>query len=84
MGKVNLLLAEGLDAFRIPMPAALAGQSLAQSGIRETTGCNVVAVVQGERFDVNPDVHQPLPTDADIIVIGDIASETRFFDKYES
>jgi Trk K+ transport system NAD-binding subunit len=78
-----LLLAEGLDAFRIPMPEALAGRSLAESGIRETTGCNVVAVVQGDRFDVNPDARQLLPADADLVVIGDIESETRFFSKFD-
>jgi Trk K+ transport system NAD-binding subunit len=78
-----LLLAEGLDAFRIPMPEALAGRSLAESGIRETTGCNVVAVVQGDRFDVNPDARQLLPANADLVVIGDIESETRFFSKFD-
>lgn len=78
-----LLLAEGLDAFRIPLPEALAGRSLADSGIRETTGCNVVAVVQGDRFDVNPDARQRLPANADLVVIGDIESETRFFSKFD-
>jgi voltage-gated potassium channel len=77
-----LLLAEGLDAFRIPVPAALAGRSLADSGIRQDTGCNVVAVVQGQEFNVNPDAHQPLPADAELVVIGDVESETRFFSKF--
>jgi len=78
-----LLLAEGLDAFRIPMPPTLAGRSLADSGIRETTGCNVVAVIQGDRFDVNPNARQVLPADAELVVIGDIESETRFFSKFD-
>jgi len=78
-----LLLAEGLDVFRIPMPATLAGQSLAESGIRETSGCNVVAVVEGGRFDVNPDARRPLPADAELVVIGDVESETRFFSRFD-
>lgn len=77
-----LLLAEGLHAFRIPVPAALARRTLADSGIRETTGCNVVAVVQGDAFDANPDAHRPLQTDAELVVIGDVESETRFFARY--
>jgi Trk K+ transport system NAD-binding subunit len=78
-----LLLAEGLDAFRIPVPAALVGRSLADSGIREDTGCNVVAVVQSDEFNVNPDAYQPLPADAELVEIGDVESETRFFGKFD-
>ena len=78
-----LLLAEGLDAFRVPMPPALAGRTLADSGIRRDTNCNVAAVVQGERFEVNPDAHRPLPADAELVVIGDIESETRFFARFD-
>ena len=77
-----LLLAEGLDAFRIPVPPALAGCSLADSRIRQTTGCNIVAVVQGDCFDINPDARHPLPADAELVVIGDMESEARFFSKY--
>jgi K+/H+ antiporter YhaU regulatory subunit KhtT len=75
-------LAEGLDVFRIPMPAALVGRTLAESRVREDTGCNVVAVVQADRCDVNPNAHQPLPADAEVVVIGDIEAETRFFSKF--
>lgn len=74
-----LVLAEGLDAFRLPVPPELIGKSLIESNIRQKTGCNVVAVVQGKSFDVNPDAHAPLPADAELVVIGDVDSETRFF-----
>ena len=77
-----LLLAEGLNVFRIPMPESLVGRTLAESGIRETTGCNVVAVVRSGRFDANPDALQPMPQDADLVVIGDMESENRFFAKF--
>ena len=52
------------------------------SGIRETTGCNVVAVVRSGRFDANPDALQPMPQDAELVVIGDMESENRFFAKF--
>jgi voltage-gated potassium channel len=77
-----LVLAEGLDAFRLPIPPALVGRSLAESHIRRKTGCNVVAVVQGAQFDVNPDALTPLPADAELVLIGDIESEARFFEQY--
>ncbi len=77
-----LVLAEGLDAFRLPVPPTLIGKSLIESDIRQKTGCNVVAVVQGQTFDVNPDARVPLPADAELVVIGDIDSETRFFSQF--
>jgi voltage-gated potassium channel len=74
----TLLLAEGLNAFRLPIPPAMAGRSLAECRVRELTGCNVIAVDHGERMDINPDGHQALPVDVDLIVIGDAAAEHRF------
>lgn len=76
------MLAEELDVFRIPLPAALVGRTLADSGVRKETGCNVVAVVQGGQFNVNPEALQPLPAEAELVVIGNLESETRFFGKF--
>jgi len=73
-----LLLAEGLDVFRLRIPQTLVGRTLAQSDIRTLTGCNVVAVSRGDAFDVNPDAQTPLPADAELVVIGDVESENRF------
>jgi voltage-gated potassium channel len=78
----TLVLAEGLDVIRVPMPPALAGKTLAESGIRAETGCNVVAVARGEHMESNPDAALPLPADADLIVIGDSESERRFMARY--
>lgn len=79
-----LLLAEGLDVFRIPTPRGLAGRTLAQSQIRRRTGCNVVAVAVGDEFEVNPDPNVPVPADSEIVLIGDTESETRFFKEFKS
>ena len=43
----TLLVAEGLDVLRVPMPTELAGRSLADAHLREETGCTVVAVAPG-------------------------------------
>jgi Trk K+ transport system NAD-binding subunit len=73
-----LLVAEGLELFRTPVPARLAGRTLAESGIREQIGCNVVALERGGEMDVSPDPEQPLPADAELILIGSVEAEDRF------
>ncbi len=78
----TLLLAEGLSVFRLPMPPGLAGRTLAQSEVREATGCNVIAVVHEGEMQINPEGHQPLPAAAELIVIGDAAAEQRFIERF--
>lgn len=73
-----LMLTEGLDAFRLPIPPGLVGKSLIEANLRQTTGCSVVAIVQGEHYWVNPDATMPLPEGADLILIGDIEAEHSF------
>ena len=80
----TLQLAEGLDVFRVPMPADLAGRTLGRSHIREWTGCTVVAVADGDGFRSNPDAGAVLPAGADLVLIGDGASEDRFLRRYRS
>ena len=77
-----LLLAEGLHVFRLPTPKGLYGKTLAESGIRNSTGCNVVAVVKSGITEMNPDANTPLTPDSDLVVIGDAESETRFHAAY--
>ena len=78
----TLLLAEGLNVFSLKIPPAMAGRSLAETKIRESTGCNVIAVVRGPDMDINPAGDQPLPADAELIVIGDAESERRFLERF--
>ncbi len=53
-----LQIAEGLDVFRVPVPAELAGRALRESHIRETTGCTVVAVAANGQLSRIP-IHRP-------------------------
>lgn len=77
-----LLLAEGLDVFSMPLPQALEGRPIGESGIRRDTGCNVLAVRQGERMIINPEPSLPLPVGSELILMGDRQAEQRFFDRY--
>lgn len=75
-------LAEGLDVFRIPVPDRLRGRTLEKSGIRDATGCTVVAIVENDHFESNPRPDTVLPAAADLILIGDAESEHRFLSRY--
>jgi Trk K+ transport system NAD-binding subunit len=75
-----LSLADGLTAFRVPMPPTLVGRTLAECRFRQTTGCNVVAIKRGDQYDAHPAPDAPLPADAELIIVGDSASEKRFFE----
>lgn len=78
----TLVLAEGLEVFRTPVPAAVAGQTLAQSAIRQRTGCTVVAIACDDEVTVNPSIDDPLPSGADLVVIADPESQQRFAARY--
>lgn len=77
-----LLLAEGLHVFRMLTPPRLQGKTLAESGIRQTTGCSVVAVVKDEKTETNPDAATVLTAESELVVIGDAEAETRFHAEY--
>lgn len=77
-----LMVAEGLELFSVPLPESLSGKALAESAIREDTGCSVVAVQTGRGMEVAPDPNQTLPANADILLIGTADSEGKFLDLY--
>ena len=78
----TLLLAEGLDVFRVTVPAELAGRTLADSGIRQTTGCHVMALTIDGTLHSNPDASTRLPAGAELVLIGDTEAEHEFLTRY--
>ena len=77
-----LLLAEGLGVLKVDTPASLAGTSLAESDVRRTTGCSVIAVEDSSGLQVNPDPRKPLQAGAKLILIGNAEAEERFLSRY--
>jgi Trk K+ transport system NAD-binding subunit len=77
-----LLLAEGLSALEINIPPSLAGRTLGETAIRETTGCNVVAIETPQELIVNPPSDTRLPLAARLIVIGGVDAEELFLQRY--
>ena len=78
----TLMVAEGLGVFKVRMPTSLAGKTIAESGIRRTTGCTVIALDSDGTTQVNPDPTRPLPAEAEMILIGSVEGENRFLGKY--
>ncbi|MEX1181779.1 MAG: NAD-binding protein [Gemmatimonadota bacterium] len=79
-----VMVAEGLDVFRCPVPEELGGRTLKESGVREKTGCSIVALELDGETIVNPDPDVPLPPagTAELIVIGNTESERAFLERY--
>jgi Trk K+ transport system NAD-binding subunit len=76
----TLMLAEGLNVFRLKTPQALIGKSLAQSRIRELTNCSVVAMKMDGVMTINPDPQMPIREDAELILIGTYEGERKFLE----
>lgn len=77
-----LMVAEGLNLLKVKVPEPLAGKTLAQSAIRQQTGCTLIAIRQGEELHINPEPGRVLPAGAEIILIGTVEAEIKFFSLY--
>lgn len=77
-----LMLAEGLNVFRMRTPGALAGKTLAETALRRETGCSVIALNEEGSLHINPDPFRPLTENSEIILIGSFDAEQKFFKRY--
>ena len=56
-----LMVTEGLNVFKVPLPSALVGKTIAQTPIRQGAGYNLIAINVDDTMHINPDPSQPLP-----------------------
>jgi Trk K+ transport system NAD-binding subunit len=77
-----VMVAEGLNVFRVPLPHVLHGTPLAESGIRSDTGCNVVAVERSGVARLNPEPTEPLLPGDELVLIGTVEAEEQFLKTY--
>ena len=77
-----LMLAEGLDIFRMETPKSIVGKTLAELAVRRETGCSVVAYITNGDMSINPDPYEPIPAGSEIIVVGNVESEDTFLKRY--
>jgi K+/H+ antiporter YhaU regulatory subunit KhtT len=64
------------------MPARLAGRTLLNSSIRESSGCSVIAIEEKELMFINPPAKTLLKPDAKLIIICNEESEKKFFEMF--
>lgn len=71
---------EGLEVFRTKVPAPLVGKTIAQSGVREQTGCTIVALkpVDGGPMVTTPPSDFMLGNDHEMVIVGDSVARERF------
>ncbi|MEX1121632.1 MAG: NAD-binding protein [Balneolales bacterium] len=80
-----LMLAEGLDIFKTPVPNKLVGKKLYETNIREDTGCTVVALSKkGEGMEINPNPESELLPNENMVLIGTLEGEETFLKKYSN
>jgi Trk K+ transport system NAD-binding subunit len=76
-----VMLAEGLNIFRMPLHKNLQGKTLAETQIRKHTGCSVVAINADKQLIINPDPARPFQDGDEMILIGmDNAEFLKYYD----
>jgi voltage-gated potassium channel len=78
-----LMIAEGVDVFRIKTPKALRDKTIKYASIQEECGCSVIGVSTGGSMIIDPYVETKLPADGEMILIGSVESEEKFFRRYK-
>ncbi|MFT5505674.1 MAG: voltage-gated potassium channel [Gammaproteobacteria bacterium] len=73
-----LMIAEGLDVFKVPVPKELAGKSLAEANLRQRTQCSIIGIDSEDETRINPSPESLLPTDGEIVLIGTPAAEAEY------
>lgn len=81
---ITVVVAEGLDVFRVPVPRDIAGLTLRDAHLRHRTGCNVVAVEHDGVTVPNPGPDQVLPAGGSLVLIGDGEDKQRYFELFPS
>ena len=77
-GDETLLVAQGLNVFRTPVPTELAGKTLAEAHLYRRTQCNVVAVELNGTIAGNPDPQTPLHEGGELVMVGTDTAEAKF------
>lgn len=75
-----LMIAEGLNIFKVKLPADLFGKTLIEAEVRQKTGCTVIAVQQNGDLQINPDPNRKLEANEEVLLIGNAESESKWFE----
>ncbi len=81
-GSRVVTVAEGLDVFRVKVSQTLSGKTLGESGIREHTGCTVVAYRTEKQRLINPPVDTKLKSGDELVLVGTWESRDKFITRF--
>jgi len=75
-----VMVTEGLEVFRTPVPRTMIGKTIAQSGVRERTGCTIVAVRDrsGGPLQTSPAATKVLSDGDELVLAGDAKAREKF------
>ena len=77
-----LMVAEGVDVFKVDVPAKLSGKKISESTVREKSGCSIIALASGDDIKINPEPSTRMDKGQSIILIGNVESENKFFAQF--
>jgi K+/H+ antiporter YhaU regulatory subunit KhtT len=78
-----LMLAEGVDVFRVKTPKAFTGKMVKDAFIRSTCGCSIVGMNSNGTLMPNPLPDMLLTKEDELILIGTVEAEEKFFRLYK-
>jgi voltage-gated potassium channel len=78
-----LMVAEGVDVFRVKTPKKLLGKTIKSASIREFCGCHIVGIISCGSLMIDPQSETILPSDGEMILVGTVESEEKFFKQYQ-
>ncbi|MDG5767735.1 NAD-binding protein [Balneolales bacterium ANBcel1] len=77
-----VMLAEGLNVFRVSTPKKLRGKLIRDLEIRDQTGCTIVGIEKDGEITLQPEPEHELKDDQKIILIGTMEAEKLFWKMY--
>ncbi len=77
-----VMLAEGLNVFRVRTPQKLQGMAIKNVNIRDQTGCTIVGVEENGQITLQPEPDFTLKSNQKIILIGTLEAEKSFWKCY--
>ena len=82
-GDAPVILGEGVRLFEVRVPASLAGQPLAQTGIGSRTGLSVVAMERDRGLTTHLTGETILSTGSTLVMLGNLDQRQKFADAFE-
>ncbi len=79
-----LMVAEGLDVFKVEVPQQLVDKTLEEANIKHLTTCSVIGIDRENRTITNPEPNTRLQANEEIVLIGTPEGERKFLKLFAS